>query len=66
MREFPLTVSCILIQNKDTRVPRSEPGGSTGLVSPHMKKCLITIYKIDYLLFTYCLLLQKTKSFIGK
>lgn len=43
MREFPLTVSCILIQNKDTRVPRSEPGGSTGLVSPHMKKCMITI-----------------------
>lgn len=63
MREFLLTVSCILIQNKDTRVPHSKPGGSTGLVSPHMKKMFDYHFKNR---FTYCLLLQKTKSFIGK
>lgn len=54
MREFPLTVSCILIQNKDTRVPHSEPGGSIGLGSPHMKKIMINIKNrlfIIYLLF---------------
>lgn len=60
MREFPLTVSCILIQNKDTRVPRSEPGGSTGLVSPHMKKMFD--YHLKNRLFIIYLLFIVTKN----
>lgn len=67
MREFLLTASFILIQIKDRRVPHSEPGGSTGLGSPHMKKFMIYYGKyvlfIIYLLF---IIINKLKKNIGK